>query len=234
MPNRNHVHNHIHKRRSKIKFLFLLAVLGLLWYGGRFINFDPETLEASLVTLPLAYSGLLYVGLYVAISFFIFFSKDFFWLVGAMMFGPYLSAFLIWVAEMINAFILFYFARHMGRSFVDHHLDEKYRHLDDKLGRLSFFWLFIFRAAPLIPYRFMDLGAGLTKIHFRRYLSAVVFGSPLKIFWIQYVLAGVGRGIFGKPSVLVDYFLSNKPLLYFSLLYPLLVILVIIKLESKD
>ena len=212
--------------------LFILVLVSF-GYLGRYLNIDTKTIQNSLSGFPLAYSAILYVIFYVILTFFIFFSKDVFWLVGAVLFGAYLSTLLIWVAEIINAFILFNLARHLGRSFVDHHLDEKYRHLDEKLGRLSFFWLFIFRAAPLIPHRFLDLGAGLTKIKFRRYLMAVIFGTPFKIFWIQYILAGVGASVFNNPSALVGYFLSNKILFIISLIYPLLVIAVAFKLIAR-
>ena len=225
---------HNHKKKSKIRFFGLIIVLGLVWYLSRYLRIDTQAIQNSLSKFPLVYSGLLYAVLYVIITFFIFFSKDVFWLVGAILFGPYISAFLVWVAEMINAFVLFYLARHLGRAFVEHHASEKYKEFDEKLGSLNFLWLFIFRAAPLIPYRFMDLGAGLTPIKFRKYFAAVVLGSPLKIFWIQYILAGVGMSIFSSPTALAEYFLSNRTLLAFSLVYPILVVFVVVKLIPRD
>jgi uncharacterized membrane protein YdjX (TVP38/TMEM64 family) len=121
----------------------------------------------------------------------------------------------------------------LGRAYVEKKLAGKYRYLDEKLGKVDFFWLFIFRAAPLIPYRFLDLAAGLTSIRFSRYLAAVIFGSPFKMFWIQYILAGVGYSIFKEPLSLVEYFLSNRTLFMFSFIYVIFVIVVIIKLKYK-
>jgi len=225
---------HNHKNKSKIKFLGLVIVLGLIWYLSRYLNLDTKAIEDALGEFPVLYSSIIYVVLYVIVTFFVFFSKDVFWLVGAIVFGPYVSALLVWISEIINAFVLFNLARKMGRGFIESRLDKKYHHLDEKLGGLSFFWLFVFRAAPLIPYRFMDLGAGLTKITFRRYLMAVIFASPFKIFWIQYVLAGVGASIFSSPSMLVEYFMKDKVLFLVSLVYPLLVVLVVWKLIPRD
>ncbi len=222
------------KNKSKIKFLGLVIALGIIWYLSRYLNIDTKAIEDALGEFPLVYSSAIYVALYVVITFFIFFSKDIFWLVGAVVFGPYLSALLVWIAEIINAFVLFNLARKMGRGFVENHLDRKYQRLDEKLGALSSFWLFIFRAAPLVPYRFLDLGAGLTKIAFRRYLLAVIFASPFKIFWIQYILAGVGASIFKNPYALAKYFMRDKILFSVSLIYPLLAVLVIWKLIPRD
>lgn len=224
---------HIRRYKYETEFLIFIFAIVLIWYSGRYFHIDTHALQGSLERLPLFYSGIVYVALYVIVTFFIFFSKDVFWLMGAVLFGPFLSALFICIAETINAFILFYLARSLGRVYIKRRLSEKYKRLDDKLGNINFFWLFIFRAAPLIPYRFLDLGAGLTRINFRRYLTAVVFGSPLKIFWIQYILFGLGKNAF-NPYALAEYFLNNKALFLFSLIYIILVIGVILKIRAKD
>ena len=222
------------REKHEIEFLLLVLIIASVWFFGKFLHIDTTGIEESLKAFPLVYSSVLYILLYVIITFFIFFSKDVFWLMGAVLFGAALSTLFICIAEVINAFILFHIARRFGRAYVEKSISEKYKHLDEKLGRINFFWLFIFRAAPLIPYRFLDLGAGLTKISFRRYLAAVIVGSPIKMFWIQYILYGVGKNIITNPTALVEYFLQNKALLLFSLVYLLLIILVILKIEEKE
>lgn len=221
------------KNKSKIRFLFLVVALGLIWYLSRYVKIDIQSVEDYLKSLPVIYSSVIYVLLYVVVTFFIFFSKDVFWLAGAVIFGAYLSGLLVCIAEVINAFVLFGLARRMGRDYVEVKLGRKYHGIDEKLGKLSFFWIFVFRAAPLIPYRFMDLGAGLTSISFRRYLTAVIFGSPFKVFWIQYILAGVGAAVFNNPSKLIEYFMKDKMIFSLSLVYPLLAILVVWKLLPR-
>ena len=218
--------------RNKFQFLILIIVLLVIGYLSRYLHIDTSCVQKSLQSLPLSLSALLFIVLYVAITFFVFFSKDIFWVTSAVIFGPVMSGLFIFIAEIINAFILFYVARNLGRAYVARSLKGKYKSLDRRLGRISFFWLFIFRAAPLIPYRFMDLAAGLTKIYFKRYLAAVILGSPVKIFWIQYILFGVGRSALGNPSLLTDYFLNNRALLSFSLIYVILVMMVFFKINK--
>lgn len=224
---------HIKRYRHEIEFLVLILAVFLLWYLGRYFHIDTQAIQKSLQRFPLFYSGIIYVVLYVIVTFFVFFSKDVFWLMAAVLFGPLLSALFICIAEIINAFILFYLARSLGRAYIEKRLSEKYKKLDEKLGNINFSWLLIFRIAPLIPYRFLDLAAGLTRIHFRRYLAAVILGSPFKIFWIQYVLFGVGINTF-NPYALAEYFLDNKTLFIFSLVYIMLVIAVVVKIRGKD
>ncbi len=225
--------NYIKRHKHELEFLILIIAILVIWYLGRYFRIDTQALKTSLQKFPLTYSGILYIALYVIVTFFVFFSKDVFWLTGAVLFGPLLSALFICIAETINAVILFYLSRSLGRAYVERRLSERYKKLDEKLANINFFWLFIFRAAPLIPYRFLDLGAGLTRIHLRRYLAAVILGSPLKMFWIQYILFGVGKNTF-NPYALTEYFLNNRALLIFSLIYVVLVIAVIFKMQVKE
>jgi len=51
---------------------------------------------------------------------------------------------------------------------------------------------------------------------------------------LQFILAGVGKNIFNRPEVLTEYLLRNKAILFSSLIYILLVIVVVQKLKVKD
>ncbi len=223
----------IHKSRRDFSFAVLVISLLVIWYLGRYIHLDIDAIRAGLTKFPLLAGAVIYVLLYVVVTFFVFFSKDLFWILAALFFGPYLATLLICIAETINAAILFYLARFLGRGYVEDRLSGKYRYLDEKLGRTSLFWLFLFRAAPLLPYRFLDLAAGLSRLHFRKYLTAVVLGTPVKMLWIEYILSAVGTSIFSEPAVLRAYLLANKPLLLFSLIYIILAVMVIFKIRPK-
>jgi uncharacterized membrane protein YdjX (TVP38/TMEM64 family) len=222
------------KYKNWIKFIVLIIISVLILYVGKIFHLDCDTIQRFLQRFSLVYASIIFVLLYCLVTFFVWFSKDIFFVAGALFFGAYLSTLLVWIAETINAFILFYLARYLGKGFVDGSLKSGYRNLSEKLSRISFLWLFLFRAAPLIPYRFLDLAAGLTSISFRRYLLAVIFGSPIKIFWVQFVLANVGLRALTKPYALAEYLLRNKILFIFSLIYPILVIFVALKLKHKD
>jgi uncharacterized membrane protein YdjX (TVP38/TMEM64 family) len=224
----------INKYGNRIKFLILIFVMVLFWYLGRYFHLDTQSIQNSLGRFPKFYSGFAYVALYVVVTFFVWFSKDAFWLIGAVLFGAASSALLIWTSETINACVLFYISRRLGRGYVEHSLGGKYSRIDERLGNLNFFWLFLFRLAPLIPYRFLDLGAGLTRITFKKYMAAVILGSPLKIFWIQCILAAVGKSIFDNPYAVAEYLRNNKTLFLSSLIYLILVALVAIKIKRKD
>lgn len=224
----------ISRHKNKIKFLIFISAIILIWYLGRSFHLDAEAIKNSLGKFPVLYSGIIFIILYVTVTFFIWLSKDIFKLIAAVIFGAYISTLFIWLAEIINAFILFYLARYLGRNFVEKSLQGKDNNLDERLGKVGFLWLFLFRAVPLIPFRFLDLACGLTKISFRKYLTAVILGSSLRIFWVQYALSGAGEAVFKNPYALSEYLLGNRALFMLSLVYLILVVVVALKIKHKD
>lgn len=220
-------------KNNTFKFLVFVLALALLWFFGRFFHINSQTLEDALRGFPLIAGALVFVLLYCLVTFFIWFSKDIFRLVAAVLFGPFLSALFIWLAEIINTCILFSLARVLGRGFVEKLLSKKYSNFDQSLAGINFFWLFVLRFVPLVPFRFLDLAVGLTKISFRKYISAVILGSPLRILWVQVVLAGVGKAVLDDPYILMDYLSKNKGILIFSWIYLVLVIIVAVKFKSR-
>jgi uncharacterized membrane protein YdjX (TVP38/TMEM64 family) len=222
----------IKRFKSSIKFLVLIAVLVLSWLLGRYYSFDTDRFNELLLRFPLFWSGLIFVFLYVAVTFFAWFSKDLFKVLGAVLFGAYLSSFLIWIAEIFNATILFHLSYFLGRDFVERSLKGRMKRFDQKLASAGFGGIFLLRIVPLVPFRFLDVAVGLTKVRFRQYLLAVIFGSPLRIFWIQYILAGVGKAFFKDPGVLIEYFSANRFFYFLSLVYVIAAIVVAFKMRS--
>jgi uncharacterized membrane protein YdjX (TVP38/TMEM64 family) len=219
------------KSTSKIKFAFFCLSLLLIWYLGRFVNIDEVALRGYFARLPLIPAASLFVLSYVIITFFVWFSKDVFKIISAIVFGAYLSTLLIWIAESINAAILFNLSRKLGRDFVGNSLKGGYRGLDEKMGELGFSWIFLLRLVPLLPFRFLDLAAGLTNISFGRYILCALLGSPLRIFWIQVFLVGTGKRLFYSPASAAAYLAENQWLYAFSMAYLLLIVVVAMKIK---
>lgn len=224
----------IAQQASKIKFVSFVIIIILLMVIGNFFHIDIERLQISLLKFPVLASGIIFVILYVVITFFIWLSKDIFRITAALLFGPFISTVFVFIAELINAFILFNFSRFFGRGFVEEHLKGNFKNLDEKLAQSNFAWLFIFRAVPLIPFRFMDLACGLTKISLRKYIIVSALGSAPRIFWLQYILAAIGKGILTKPQATINYLMLDRTAFIFTLVYLALIIVVVIKLRIKN
>ena len=218
---------------STLRFVALIGILVLCWYAGRYFEIDTAFYKSWLLQFPLFISGLIFVLLYVGVTFFAWLAKDLFKIIGAFVFGAYLSTFLIWIAEMFNAAILFHLSRNLGRGFVESKLKRKEGGLNRKIEGSGFWGIFALRAVPLIPYRFLDLACGLTKISFAKYFLIVVVGSPPRIFWIQFILAGIGEAFLKDPNALTKYLMENNAVFLWSFLYVIAAIVIVIRWNKK-
>ncbi|MCK5081624.1 MAG: TVP38/TMEM64 family protein, partial [Candidatus Omnitrophica bacterium] len=150
--------------------------------------------------------------------------KDVLRISSAILFGVYVSTVFVWVGEMINSAIMFYLSRVLGREYVQQRLRIKAGELDKMKGDSSFLGVTAWRINPLIPFRLMDLGYGLTRISFKKYFCAIVVVSFFRILWLQFILAGIGTSLFGDVSAMLDYFLANPVVVRYSGIYFLVVI----------
>jgi len=226
--------------KRKIKFFLLVAILGVLWYLGAtragIINTHLESIQSYLESVPLLLAGAIFVGLYVIVTFFVWFSKDFFRFAGALIFGLFGSTILILIAEAINACLLMYLSRSLGRGFLKDSLSGRYAGLEKRISKTGFLWLLLFRGTPLLPFRFLDLAAGLTTISLGRYMLAGIIGSPLRIFWQQYAYTVFKDAVF-NPSLLIKQLNQNPqkslPLILSTFVYVVLIIIVAIRLKPR-
>ena len=208
-----------------LKFILFLIVLAVCWYLGRVFDVDVAYYQGILARYPLALSGLIFVVLYVVTTTFIWFGpKDVLRISSAILFGVYVSTVFVWVGEMINSAIMFYLSRVLGREYVQQRFRVKAGELDKMKDDSSFLGVAAWRINPLIPFRLMDLGYGLTRISFKKYFCAIVIISFFRILWLQFILAGIGTSLFQDISAMLDYFLANPVVVRYSGIYFLVVI----------
>ncbi len=203
----------------RFKFTLLILFLFLCWWLGRRVPLDIDAYRSWLSQFPLLISGSVFVVVYVVVTFFVFFANDVFRMMSAVLFGAYISTLFVWIAEMINLVMLFHLSRGLGREFVERKLPWQRKRQPDLKSDEPFWGIFVLRAAPLIPFRFLDLGFGLTGISFKRYFVVSLLATPLRVFWVQFILAGVGEMLLKDPGVLVEYLLKNRMVVNLSFIY---------------
>jgi uncharacterized membrane protein YdjX (TVP38/TMEM64 family) len=207
------------------RFLFFLAILGLCWYLGRFIDVDIDRYQELFGRFPVYISVFIFVVLYVAVTFFVWFgAKDVFRIAAAVLYGPYVSALMVYLGEMGNAVVLFHLARRLGQDYVVQKFGLRKEDLEKSKESKGSFGAFTLRINPLIPYRFQDLGAGLSPILFRQYFPAIALASAPRILFFQYVIAGVGMSIFKDLNAAMTYMQAHREIILFGNLYFLFVI----------
>ena len=211
------------------KFILFLVIFAACWYLGKVFKVDVAYYQKFLSQYPLGLSGLIFVVLYVVTTTFVWFGpKDVLRISSAILFGAYVSTVFVWIGEMINSLIMFQLSRVLGREYVQQRLGARSGELDKMKNDTSFLGAVAWRINPLIPFRLMDLGYGLTPMSFKKYFAAIVVVSFFRILWLQFIIAGVGMSLFDNASATMDYFLAHPLVLRYSALYFLAVIIVTI------
>lgn len=211
-------------------FSFAVFILTAIWLGG-VLSSNMESIKETLKNVPPLYSSIIFVTLYILANF-VFYAdvKDFLKPIAAVMFGAYISTLLIYIAEIINAFIFFNLSRFFGMRFVERVLRGKFHKFYEKISDINFGWIFLLRFVPLIPFRILDVSFGLSRVSFKKYIWAVLLGSPLRIFWIQFILAAIGG--FSMEKMLV-YYRENTLVSVFTLVYFGIAVLIAIRIKRK-
>ncbi|VAX35294.1 hypothetical protein MNBD_UNCLBAC01-1755 [hydrothermal vent metagenome] len=184
-----------------------------------------ESFREPLAQYPIIISGFIFIVLYVLTTTFIWFGpKSIFRILGAILFGSVGSTILVWIAEGCNAIVMFQLSRRLGREFVEKKIGLKSKAVDGVKKDISILSLVALRINPLISFRLMDLGYGLSSITLSKYWLTIFPASLPRIFLFQIILASVGENIFKDPAQVIAYFLSNPSILQWSGLYFLCVL----------
>jgi uncharacterized membrane protein YdjX (TVP38/TMEM64 family) len=201
-----------------INAVLVIALLAATWWLGRTCFSNEDAIRAFFEKFPFGLAAALFIVLYAGSSFILFDVKDILKVAGALLFGAWWSTLFIWIAELINNAMLFHLARRLGRVWIE----RKFNLHGHDVGWVEKFcgvWqIFVLRILPIIPYRILDVAYGLTAVPFRRYFTVSALASPLRIFWLQFILAGVGGAVF-EPQKLTDYLLARPEIVRFGALY---------------
>lgn len=216
--------------KSNIRFVVLLLLILLSFLLGKLVSINQEGIDLFLKRVPFGYSFAAFVFLYVVGTFFIWYLKDPLKVAAALLFGAYWSTLLIYVAEIINAWLFFNISNRLGRAFIEESLRGRYKRVYEQTGEMGLGWIFLLRAVPLVPYRVLDITFGLSKLSFKTYSLAVVPASLPRIFWVQFILAGMKAFSFEEA---INYFRNNITIFLLSLIYLILSLIIAFRISRK-
>ncbi len=200
------------------KLLVLVLVLALAWWLGKAFFVNEQAMRDFFGRFPFWLAAFLLTFLYIVASFVPFDVKDILKIAGAIMFGMWWSTLFIWTAEMINNAMLFHLSRGLGREWLDRKFGLKGQDLG-WVAKLCGVWqIFVLRILPLVPFRLLDLAYGLTAVSFRRYFTVSAVASPIRIFWMQSILAVVGGAVF-EPEKVMSYLYAHPETIRFGAVY---------------
>jgi len=227
------------KKNTTLNFVVFILILVICWVLGRVFHFNAETFRKVLAQYPIALSGIIFVVLYVLTTTFIWFGpKDVFRIAGAILFGGYVSTIFVWIAEMVNVVIMFQLSRILGRGFVEKKFRLRSADIDKVKKDSSFFGILALRVNPIIPFRLMDLGFGLSPVSLKKYWMIAFAASLPRIFWLQVILAEIGVGLLQRPKELIEYLIVHSEFIilsacYFAVVIILTIVAIIVKFTKR-
>lgn len=96
----------------------------------------------------------------------------------AWIFGWQYGAFYSWVGALLGAMLDFGIARWYGRFAVEKMVNQKYLAITDEfLKKYGVLAIFLTRLTPIIPFKVVSYGAGLTSLSFWRFMGATAIGQ---------------------------------------------------------
>lgn len=197
------------KKRAWMKFgllmmlILLVVVLQLLFDVGQFLSF--ERLQ-FLIDGAGVWAPALFILLYIVATVF-FLPGTPLSIAGGVLFGGFWGVVYVVIGATIGASIAFWFARFMGRDFVQGIVLKRYPKLseyDDSFEQNGFLTVLFLRLIPLVPFNGFNLFAGVTKVSFHKY----VLGTFLGIIPGSFVLVNIGANITNISSPLLYIFIA--------------------------
>lgn len=129
------------------------------------------------------------IGLMVVQSLVPFVPGLFITITNAWIFGWQQGAFYSWVGGLLGAILDFGVARWYGRLVVERFVNRKYlTKVDGFLNKNGLAAVFITRLTPIIPFKVVSYGAGLTTMSLWRFVIATAIGQAPAI--ILYSILG--------------------------------------------
>ncbi len=221
-----------HTKPHQIRFLILILLAGCFLALSPFIHIDQQVCQDYLKRFPVFWSALIFIFLYVGLTFLVWVGpKDVLRVAGAFLFGPYLSTVIVWFGEMGNACVMFSLSRHFGRGYIAEKLPGQMERVDQIMAGKSGWGIFFAKFFPVIPFRFLDLVCGLTRISLKKYLLISAVASPLRIFVIQFFVA-LGVDTILNPAKLSVY-LQGHPAIFLAVVLYLIGTFVMIAVFRK-
>lgn len=183
------------KKIASIVFWVLVTALPII--GLTLAIFDPKTFTDSQefwrgkITTVGIYGPLLFILIQALQVVLTPISHYTIGAIGGFLYGPWLGGLLNWIGRIIGHLAAFFLARTIGRPivsrFVTKETIEKYdAYISDKS-----LVLFLFYFLPLFPDDEMSYLAGLSKMKFRMFLLANIFGHVGGSLGLAYIGSGI-------------------------------------------
>jgi len=94
-----------------------------------------------------------------------------------ILFGPFIGGLALWIGLLLGSVAAFLIARLLAQDFISARLGGRAAKFNEQLKENGFSVVFVARIIGLPPYELVNFASGLSKISFRDFLLATIFGS---------------------------------------------------------
>lgn len=117
-------------------------------------------------------------------------------IMNALIFGWHYGALYSWVGALLGATLDFVIARWYGRPVVERFVNIKYlEKVDIFLKRHGILAIFLTRLTPIVPFKVVSYGAGLTNISFYKFVFVTGVGQAPAIILYSFLAQSLTHSI---------------------------------------
>ncbi len=159
-----------------ILLLFGLAVLFLAWRQGWLPNWNLVTIREFILGFG-SLAIVVYILLMALNTITIMPPTMIMMVLSGILFGPFIGSLALWTGLLLGSIGAFLIARLVAQDFISAHLGGRAAQFNERLKESGFSVVFVARLLGLPPYELVNYASGLSKISFRDFLLATMFGS---------------------------------------------------------
>jgi len=164
------------KYLTPIIILILLATLLLAWWQGWLPNWNLETIRDFILSFG-TWAIIVYIILMALNTITIMPPTVIMMVLSGILFGPFIGSLALWTGLLLGSVAAFLIARLVAQDFISARLGGRAAKFNEQLQENGFSVVFIARLIGLPPYELVSYVSGLSKISFRDFLLAMMFGS---------------------------------------------------------
>ncbi|MCB9477324.1 MAG: TVP38/TMEM64 family protein [Deltaproteobacteria bacterium] len=192
---------------AKLAALALLMA-GLGWLAWQY-NIPLEDLKTRVGAIDPILRYPAYVALYALVSIAPVPARDVVKVTGAILFGGWMSGWLIFFGEMLATVVCWILGRALGKDMVDRMTGARLSSLREKIRGATWWQIALLRLFPGTPYRFFNYAGGVTDIRPVPYFAGTAAGTLPRTLFFQWLFGVTGGAIAKRGTTTFELFLIS-------------------------
>lgn len=156
--------------------LLALALLVLAWWRGWLPEWNLLTMRDFILSFG-SLAVVVFILLMALNTMTIMPPTVIMMVLSGILFGPFIGSLALWTGLLLGSLGAFFIARFLAQDFISQRVGGRVGAFNEKLKTSGFTVVLVARLIGLPPYELVNYASGLSKIPFRSFLLATMFGS---------------------------------------------------------